>query len=333
MTTNSSFEIKRQTLIGKTTDIYLHRTLNILRNEGVNPTVVFVFKPIEKGVFCGIKEARILLSKILPETGIEVWTVDEGTELNQDEVALRIKAPYGSIGLYTSTISGILSSSTGWATAANQCVKAANNIPVISTSSTYIHPNVASNLDYASIIGGCIACSTTLGAKLAGVTPLGNIPHSLSLILGDTIKAMHAFDKHMPQDVPRIALIDTFKDEAEEALNVSEEFKETIRGICIDTPKTRGGPSPQLIKEIRTRLDIAGFHHVEIIVAGELTPEIISNFIQENTPVTSFNISQYIAQAPTIPFHHEIHEINGHPIARRGYLPGITSNTQLDRIM
>ena len=113
MTTNSGFEIKRQTLIGETTDIYLHRTLNILRNEGVNPTVVFEFKPIEKGIFCGIKETRILLSKILPETGIEVWTVDEGTKLNQDEVALRIKAPYGSIGLYTSTISGILSSSTG----------------------------------------------------------------------------------------------------------------------------------------------------------------------------------------------------------------------------
>ena len=84
-------------------------------------------------------------------------------------VARGVKAPYGSIGLYETAIGGILSSSTGWATAAHECVEAAGGTPVVSLGARYVHPNVAANLDYSAIVGVCGSCSPLLGARAAGV--------------------------------------------------------------------------------------------------------------------------------------------------------------------
>ena len=123
---NADFEIRRSLLVGETADVYLQRTLTILRNEGVNPTVALEFSPRRAGIFCGITEVRGLLSRVLPESGSEVWALGEGDPIDAGEVALRVKAPYSSVGLYETAISGILAQSTGYASAARECVDAAN---------------------------------------------------------------------------------------------------------------------------------------------------------------------------------------------------------------
>jgi len=188
-------------------------------------------------------------------------------------------------------------------------------------------------MDYASVKGGCVSCSTIQGARLAGVTPAGNMPHALNLVVGDTVAAMEAFDRHMPQEVPRVALVDTFKDEAEEALNVARSLREKLRGIRLDTPYERGGVTPDLVKEVRARLDIAGFRHVEIMVSGGFTADRIREFVESGAPVTSFGVGSYIAAAKPNPFESDIHEIDGRPIAKRGRIPGIRANPRLDRVM
>jgi nicotinate phosphoribosyltransferase len=330
---NPEFEIRRPVLVGDSADVYLQRTLTILRNEGINPEVTMEFSPERGGVFCGLAEARVLLARILPEMGTEVWALDEGERVEAKEVALRVKAPYGSLGLYETAICGILGSSTGWATVARECVEAADGIPVIALGARHVHPNVAANLDYSSVIGGCVSCSTIQGARLAGVTPSGNMPHSLALLMGDTVKAMQAFDNHMPQEVPRVALVDTFKDEAEEALNVARALREKLRGIRLDTPPERGGVTPELVKEVRSRLDMASFKHVEIMVSGGFSAERIRQFVETGAPVNSFGVGTHIASALPNPYTSDIHEIDGRPIAKRGRIPGITSNPRLARVM
>jgi nicotinate phosphoribosyltransferase len=330
---NQEFEIRPPILVGDTADVYLQRTLTILRNEGVNPMVTMEFFPHRNGVLCGIREVRALLAKILPETGSEVWALDEGDPVAGGEVALRIKAPYGSFGLYETTICGILASCSGWATAARKCVEAAQGVPVVAMGARHIHPNVAANLDYAAVVGGCSSCSTILGARLSGVTPAGNMPHSLPMILGDTVKAVQSFDRHMPQEVPRVALVDTFRDEAEEALNVARVLREKLRGVRIDTPPERGGVSCALVREVRSRLDQAGFRHVEIFVSGGFTAEKIRQFMEQGAPVNGFGVGSYISSEPPNDFTGDIHEIEGKPIAKRGRTPGITANPRLGRVM
>jgi nicotinate phosphoribosyltransferase len=327
------FDIRPSVLVGDTADVYLQRTLTILRNEGINPTVTMEFFPQHRGMFCGIKEVRALLSKVLPEAGSEVWALEEGEMMEVREVALRIKAPYSAFGLYETTICGILSSSSGWATAARECVEAAQGIPVVALAARHIHPNVVAVIDYASVVGGCVSVSTVLGARLSGITPAGNMPHTLPLLMGDTVRAIQSFDRHMPQEVPRVALVDTFKDEAEESLNVARAMRGKLRGVRLDTPAERGGVTPELVKEVRARLDMEGFRHVEIFVSGGFTPEKIRQFVEAGAPVNGFGVGSAISNASPDIFTADVHEVDGKPVAKRGRIPGITPNPRLDRIM
>ena len=41
------------------------------------------------------------------------------------------------------------------------------------------------------------------GARLAGLSPTGTMPHAMVLIFGDTVRALEAFDRHVEDDVPR----------------------------------------------------------------------------------------------------------------------------------
>jgi nicotinate phosphoribosyltransferase len=153
----------------------------------------------------------------------------EGEPVDRKEVAMRIKAPYLSFGQYETAIIGTLAHCTGWATAARECFMAAQGIPVISFGARHVHPNVAGVMDYSAVTGGCTGCSSIQGAKLAGIQPSGTMPHAMILIMGDTVRATLAFDRYMPPEIPRITLVDTFKDEAEESLRVAEALKEKLK--------------------------------------------------------------------------------------------------------
>jgi nicotinate phosphoribosyltransferase len=333
MITPGDFEIGRSVLTGYTADNELHRALTILRNEGVNPEVVVEFTAERDGVFCGITEVKTLLDRVLPETGREVWALDEGVTVTGGEVALRIRAPYASFGLFETAILGTLASCTGWATAASECVDSGDGIPVIAYGARHVHPEVVGVMDYSAVVGKCASSSSVVGQQLHGLTPSGTMPHSLVLLMGDTVRSILAFDKHMPPEVPRVALVDTFKDEAEEALDVAKALRERLRGIRLDTPKERGGVTPELVHEIRARLDQAGHSHVDIFVSGGITPERIREFVDAGAPVSVFAVGYYIAAASPISFTADIKEIDGKAIAKRGRIPGLSINPRLSQVL
>ena len=332
MTQRPDFEISPRIIVGETADVYFKRTIDILRSERLNPAVTMEFFAGRAGLLCGINEALTLLSKVLREEDSEVWALPEGEDIGRGEVALRVKAPYVSFGLYETAILGMLSQASGWATAAKECVAAAEDTPVISFGARHVHPNVAGILDYAAVVGGCVSCSSSLGARLAGVLPSGTMPHALIIVIGDTVKATVAFDRHMPPEVPRISLVDTFKDEAEESLNVARALGEKLRGVRLDTPAERGGVTPDLVKEVRARLDLAGFKHLEIFVSGGVTPQRIRQFKEADAPVDTYGVGSYISSAPPIDFAADIHEIENRPVAKRGRIPGPTPSPRLVRI-
>ena len=158
------------------------------------------------------------------------------------------------------------------------------------------------------------------------------MPHSLVLIFGDTVRAAEAFDRHMPPDVPRIILVDTFRDEAEEALRVADALGDRLYGIRLDTPSERGRVTPELVREVRARLDQQGHSHVRIIVSGGFNPERILFFKEAAAPVDSYAVGSYISGARPIDFTGDLKEIDGRPIAKRGRIPGLTASPRLERL-
>jgi nicotinate phosphoribosyltransferase len=328
-----SFEIPDSWLKGEAADIYFPRTVEILKKEGLNPVATMEVFPRRAGVLCGIEEVKALLATVLPEDNREVWALSEGEPFDGKEVILRIKAPYQSYGTYETTYLGILSHCSGWATAARECVDAAKGKPVVSFGARHVHPSVVGVMEYSAIVGGCAGCASTAGARLAGIQPTGTIPHALIIIMDNTAKATLAFDRHMPPDVPRIALVDTFEDEVRESVTVAKAMQGKLEGVRLDTPSERGRVTADLVKEVRAWLDLEGFKEVNIVASGGLNPERITYFVDQAAPVDIFAVGSYISDAPPIDFTADLHEVEGTPIAKRGRMPGITPNPRLKRVM
>jgi nicotinate phosphoribosyltransferase len=326
------FPIADAVLKGDTADIYFLRAGEVLEREGVNPRATMEVFPSRDGILCGMREALALLRRVLPPDA-EVWALEEGQPFSRKEVVLRITAPYLSYGIYETAILGFLAHESGWATAARQCVEAAGDIPVVGFGARHVHPAVAPYMDYAAIVGGCASASTPEGARLAGVAPSGTMPHAMILCFGDTVQAAIAFDRHMPPDVPRIVLVDTFRDEPQESVAVAQALRERLNGVRLDTPGERGGVTSDLVKEVRAHLDLAGFPWVRIFVSGGVTPDRIRETREAGAPVDGFGVGSYITSARPIDFTADLHEIEGKPIAKRGRIPGITPSPRLSRVL
>lgn len=313
---------------GLTTDIYFVRAQEILRYLHIDNTIVTVeIFPREEGVFAGTQEVYNLLK----DKKIKLWSLEEGEKFKLKDTVMRIEGPYCEFGVFETGILGTLASSSAWATAARRCKDSARSKEVVCFGSRHIHPAVAPVMERSALIGGIDGASCILGAKLSGKKPQGTIPHAVIIISGDTIKAAQAYNTCMPKDVPRIILIDTFKDEAEESIRVALALRKDLLGVRLDTPSERGGVTPDLVKEVRARLDIAGFSYVKIFVSGGLTPERISILSKES--VDAFGVGSYISDANPIDMTLDIKEVEGKPIAKRGRIPGKVENSKLKRIM
>jgi nicotinate phosphoribosyltransferase len=188
-------------------------------------------------------------------------------------------------------------------------------------------------MEYSAIVGGCSGCASTAGARLAGTEPIGTIHHALIIIMGSTAKATLAFDRGMPSEVPRIALVDTFEDEVRESVAVAKAMEGRLEGVRLDTPSERGRVTADLVKEVRAWLDLEGFREVKIVVSGGLDPERIRYFRSEGAPVDIFAVGSYVSNSRPIDFTADLHEVEGRPIAKRGRMPGVTTNPRLTRIL
>ena len=260
-------------LSGLTTDIYFVRTSQLLNrvNKAGTPVVAEVFAR-RQGIFAGTQE----VINLFQGRKVELWSLPEGTQFEGKEVVMRIEGPYEEFGIYETVLLGILASSSGWATAANEAKRAAGDKPVLCFGARHVHPAVAPVMERCAIIGGADGASCILGAKLAGMEPAGTVPHAFFLIMGDTVEGATLYNEFTPPDASRVIIADTFNDEAIETLRLAEALGDDLEGVRLDTPSERGGVTPELIKEVKYRLEKSGFNHVKIFVSGGLTPERIA---------------------------------------------------------
>lgn len=313
---------------GYTTDVYFVKTRDVLRDAGrlSAPVTAEVFAR-KNGVFAGLEEVMTLLA----ERNVEVEALREGDSFSPKEVLVRICGPYGEFGLYETVLLGMLASASSWATAARACVEAADGKPVLCFGARHVHPAIAPVMERTAVrVGGCSGASCILGARLAGIDPMGTVPHAAVLLVGDTVALAKHYDAVMPSGDQRIVLVDTFKDEAEETLRVAEALGDRLSAVRLDTPGERGGVAADLGREIRYRLDLAGYGHVRIIASGGLYPDRIRELSAAGAD--AFGVGSYISHANPIDMTMDIKEIDGLPVAKRGRLPGRIENPRLIRV-
>ena len=284
-------------LSGENADVYFLRTQQVLRIDGRNPIVTMeAFCRKEGATLCGIDEVKGLLAVALHEEAAvgraTVWGLRDGDVIGAKEVVLRIRAPYLS----------------------------------------FAHPNVADRLDHAALIGGAQGASTSAASARHGIAPVGTMPHALVLIYGDTVEAALAFDRAMESEVPRIVLVDTFRDEAEESARVAAALGNRLGGVRLDRASELGGVTPELVAEVRAALDGAGATSAKIVISGGLTVERIAQFKAAGSAVDTYAVGSAISGTRPIDFTADIHDIDGTPIGKRGRASGLTESPRLREV-
>ncbi len=311
-------------LLGLTADVYFVKAREILRgSKKQNSVVTAEVFPRKGGLMAGNDEVLSLL-KDMP---LRVWAVPEGEAFESKEVIMRIEGPYKDFGIYETAMLGTLASSCGWATAAQECKKAAGEAGVLAFGARHVHPAVAPVMERAAMVGGADGASCILGAKFMEEEPLGTLPHAIFLVVGDTVEVAEIYNEILPPDAARLILVDTFKDEAEESLRVADALKDKLEGVRLDTPSERGGVTPELVNEVRCRLDQAGYSHVKVFVSGGINPDRILSL--RKAGADAFGVGSYISGASPIDMTMDLKEVDGKPIAKRGRIPGITKNEKL----
>ncbi len=307
---------------GKLTDIYFKRSQEILKKEGVDPyvTMEVVTHTLPDGykwaVFTGVSEVLSLLEG-LP---VDVYGFEEGEILYPEEPVLTIKGRYSSFGAYETPILGMLCQASGITTKALRCRVTAGEKTLLSFGARRMHPSISTLIDRYAYMGGVDGISVIKSAEELGIKPTGTIPHALILILGDTVKALLAFDRVMDEGIPRIALIDTFGDEKFEAIRVAEALKEKLYGIRLDTPRSRRGDLKRIVEEIRQELGIRGYGYVKIFASGGLDEYKIKEL---SDVVDGFGVGTSLSNARTIDFSMDIVEIEGKPVSKKGKSSGM----------
>ena len=315
--TASDAEIKH----GEVYDVYFERTVEILKarrdRKRVRAEVYLKALPEdwEWGVLAGIEEAAALLDG-LP---VDVQAMDEGTIFAPYQPIMVLEGVYVDWAQYETALLGLLCQASGIATKAARCKKAAGERQVISFGARRMHPALAPMIERNAFVGGCDGVAVTKAAELIDADPTGTIPHSLVLMIGDTVEALRAFNEIVDRKIRRVALIDTLQDEKFEAIRVAEALGDDLFAVRLDTPSSRRGDLYRIVQEVRWELDLRGFGHVKIITSGGIDEYEILHL---NPVVDAYGVGTSIANAPVVSFALDITEIEGRPMAKRGKWSG-----------
>lgn len=314
---------------GKTTDIYFVRTKQVLEAKGFDKLkVVAEVTPGEIhrgwpwGILCGVEEE----ARLFEGCPVDVYAMPEGSVFYHTdhrgfrEPVMTIEGSYGDFCLLETPLLGLLCQSSGVATRAARIKKVAGEKFVLAFGIRRMHPVLSPMLDRAAYIGGFDGVSSLMGAETVGVEPSGTMPHALIIAFEDQVKAWKAFDEVMPQEVPRVALVDTYFDEKIESLMAAEALKNRLYAVRLDTPGSRKGDFAEIVREVRWELDVRGYDHLKIFVSGGLNEETVK--ILSDAGADSFGVGTAVSNAPTIDFAMDIVEIDGKLCAKRGKMGG-----------
>lgn len=314
---------------GKTTDIYFARTRQVLEKTGLGEKKVVMeltSHELPRNWSWAVLTGTVELIRLLEGLDVDLYIMREGTIFRpKDDFGVRvpvgfIEGRYGEFCVFETPALGLICQSTGVSTAAARLKMNVMNKPIVAFGARRMHPAIAPMLDWAAYVGGFDAVSTVVGAELLGVQPTGTMPHSLILVSQDQVEAWKAFDSVVDKEVPRILLADTLCDEKMESLMASDALKGRVSGVRLDTPSSRRGNMPEIVREVRWELDVRGHHDVKVFVSGGLTEESVMELSEAGAE--GFGVGTSVSAAPVVDFAADIVEIDNKPVAKRGKLSG-----------
>jgi nicotinate phosphoribosyltransferase len=289
------------------TDKYFIRSRQILACERRNPEVTIqVFFRDGPGVFSGIDEVVAILHAYSPlaDHGGTVHALPEGASFSPLEPVMHITGPFqdfieletmylGVVSARTSMANGLPTPSPADITAKAKAIRAMMpDKHLMYFGARHWHWSTEEAFCRAVVAAGFDSCATDAGAQAAGLSAgVGTIPHALVLSFAAatgrehaTREATIAFDRHIEPECPRIALVDTFNREIDDALDTAQALGKRLTAVRLDTAGemlaqggvasdgrpfwTGRGVTVAGTVAMRQALDAAGFEHVDIVLSS-----------------------------------------------------------------
>ncbi len=321
---------------GYYSDKYFVYTRDVLLADGHSPHVTMqVFQ--KKHAWLGGMDEVISILKLGLTDGfsfedLEVRALYDGDVVEPWESVLTITGPYAAFVHLETVYLGVLARRTRVSTNTRKVVEAAWPKPVMFFPARHDHWHVQTGDGYAAHVAGAIGVSTDAQASWWGSRGIGTVPHALIACYGgDTVRAAHAFVSHMPEDVNVIVLVDFDNDSVKTSLEVARALGGRLWGVRLDTSESMvdrsiipqmgvfdpRGVNPQLVRNVRTALDDAGFPGCRIVVSGGFNVEKIRRFEDEGVPVDSYGVGSYLF-ADRYDFTADVVLLEGRPVAKAG---------------
>ncbi|MCS7111354.1 MAG: nicotinate phosphoribosyltransferase [Ignisphaera sp.] len=314
---------------GEATDIYFIRSRNILEKYGLCDKMVryevhaySLPKNYKWAVFAGLEEVVALLIN----NNVTLYSLPEGTIFKEIQPLTIVEGKICDIIHLETALLGILRFYSSVSTKAARIKKLAGEKQLLFFGLRAQHPALAPALDRAAYIGGCDAVSGTMSKEFIDIEPRGTMPHVLIIVFEDPVKAFQAFDEVVSEDVPRIALVDTFYDERYESLLAAQSLGKKLWGVRLDTPRSRRGDIYMIAQEVKWTLKLYGFSNAKIIISGGVDED---NIVRLKEVADGFGVGTSIAFPPSVDLSMDIVEIYDEargawiPITKRGKLPGM----------
>ena len=301
---------------GRVTDVYFERSKRVLEAERSDARVVAEIRAGSMprswpwAVLAGLDEAISLLDG----HDLEVTAIREGSVFYKEEPVLSVEGRYLHFGVLETALLGVLCQASGVATAAARVKVAASGRPVYSFGARRMHPAIAPMIERAAYLGGFDGVAAVKSGELLGIEPVGTMAHALILILGEE-RAWSGFDRTIEEDVPRVALVDTYQDEKFGAVAAARLLGPKLSAVRLDTPSSRRGDFVAICREVRWELDSAGYPDVRIFLSGGIDETTIPEL---NRYADAYGVGTAVSNAPVIDFSLDIVEVDGQPRAKRG---------------
>ena len=237
------------------TDKYFLRTNEILEKENINPRISMKVFCRGEGPTAGLDEAVEILTTYsdLENKSGEIWITPRKTFSNTEPLMI-VKGPVRSFVELETMYLGVLSAAISIAdgipapdpTSITEKLKRLKaiyrDIPIIYFGARHYHWSLDNSIAYAALKGGAAQTSTDIGSANIGQKGVGTTPHLLTIVLASihgienaTLKTAELFDKHMPPEIPRVTLVDTFNRELTDSLAVAHYFGPRKNTFRLDT--------------------------------------------------------------------------------------------------
>jgi nicotinate phosphoribosyltransferase len=176
-------------------------------------------------------------------------------------------------------------------------------------------------VERSALAAGLDGFSHVAAGELLGREASGTMPHALVIAFGrgQQEPAWRAFDAAVPEDVPRVALCDTYSDEVDETLRAAAALGDRLDAVRLDTTASRRGDFRHILREARWELDVRGYEDVGLFVSGGLRP---SDLRRLRGLVDGFGVGGHVSNADPVDFALDIVAVDGKPAAKRGKLSG-----------